>query len=103
MTIVKEIAIFRLIEGTNTDAFLTSAQATFDLLASYDGFIERELTVNEDGTWFDLVTWRDMDAALRAAEQIMSSKIGQTFGSHIDMSSLQMNHAHPKISSKQHV
>ncbi len=97
MNHVLEVVLFRLVEGTDEAAFLKDAQATFDLLASYDGYLDRELSVNDDGLWVDVVTWADIDTALSATEKIMDSPVGQAFGAHIDPGSIQMQHVHPRI------
>jgi hypothetical protein len=94
---IKEVVFFRLQPNTNEEDFLKDAQATFDLLESYDGYINRELSLDEAGNWIDIVTWRDMDTALQAAEAIMSDPIGQAFGAHIDPDSIQMHHVTPRI------
>jgi hypothetical protein len=99
MSHIKEIVVFRLKKDTNEVDFLKDAQPTFDLLQSYDGYINRELGVADDGTWIDIVTWADLPTALQAAENIMQSPIGQTFGNHIDPDTIQMNHVHSRIST----
>jgi len=98
MSHVLEVVVFKLNEGADEANFLEDAQATFDLLEGYDGFISRELTKTEDGTWIDVVTWANMDVAMQAAEAIMGEAVGQKFGSHINFESTQMMHTEPKIS-----
>jgi len=100
MNHVTEVVLFRLADGVSEADFLPRAQATFELLADYDGYIDRELSVSEDGLWVDVVTWQDMATALHAAEQIMSSEIGQAFGACIDPNSIQMQHVTPKLNGK---
>ena len=100
MNHVKEVVLFRLNTDADEAAFLKDAQATFDLLAGYDGYIERELTVTEDGLWIDIVTWESMETAHTAAENIMKSAIGQAFGNHIDFESTQMNHSRPRLTGE---
>lgn len=97
MSHVIEIVLFKLNAGADEEAFLEAAQATFDLLESYEGYIKRELTVNEEGTWVDIVHWRDLDTALAAAEKIMADAAGQKFGSFINFETIQMLHTQPKI------
>lgn len=98
MSHVTEVVVFRLQDGVDEADFLKSAQATFDLLQSYDGYINRELSVSDDGVWVDVVTWADKATALQAAEAIMSDPIGQAFGGKIALESAQMHHVHPRIS-----
>lgn len=94
---VVEVVLFRLNDGVDEQAFLDAAQKTFDLLKGYDGYLNRTLTMNEDGLWIDIVNWRDISTAMNAAENIMSSKSGQAFGALIDPNSIQMYHVEPKI------
>lgn len=96
---VVEIVLFRLKAGSEVSEFLKAAQATFDLLAGYKGYIDRELSVSEDGLWIDAVHWVDMPSALAAADQIMTSPIGQAFGAFIDPDTMSMNHVQPRLSS----
>jgi hypothetical protein len=100
MSHVTEVVLFRLNEGVQESEFLADAQATFDLIKNYDGYIHRELSVTEDGLWTDIVTWRDMQTAMTAANQLMNDPIGQKFGAHIDMATLQMNHTHLKLATQ---
>ncbi len=97
MSHVKEVVVFRLKKDTDEAVFLKDAEATFDLLQSYDGYIDRELGVSEDGTWIDMVTWADLQAALRAAENLIKNPIGLAFAAHIDPDTTQMVHTHPRI------
>jgi hypothetical protein len=99
MSHVTEIVLFRLNEGVQESEFLADAQATFDWLKTYDGYIHRELSVSEDGLWTDIVIWRDMQIALSVAEGFLSHPVGKKFGAHINPNSVQMNHAHLKLAS----
>lgn len=97
MPSVVEIVLFRLKPGSDTAAFLHAAQATFDLLASYEGYMDRELSVSDDGLWTDVVHWADMVTALRAADQIMTHAVGQAFGAFIDPDTITMHHVQPQL------
>jgi hypothetical protein len=98
MQSVVEIVLFRLKAGSDSTAFLQAAQATFDLLASYEGYIDRELSVSDDGLWVDVVHWVDMTTALRAADQMMTHAVGQAFGEFIDPDTMAMHHVQPRLS-----
>jgi hypothetical protein len=99
MSHVVEIVVFRLKPDSDTAAFLNAAQATFDLLADYDGYKHRELSVSEEGWWTDVVHWATMETALSAADQLMTSPVGQAFGDFIDPATISMYHVHPKLQS----
>lgn len=94
---VVEVVLFRLNDGVTEAQFLEAAQPTFDLLQSTDGYINRQLTINDEGLWVDVVNWANMEAAMKAAESIMQSDIGIAFGSLIDVESMQMHHLQPKL------
>lgn len=96
---VTEIVLFRLNEGVQESEFLADAQATFDLLKTYDGYIHRELSATEDGLWVDVVTWRDMQTAMGVADNFMNHPVGQKFGAHINGETVQMSHSHLKLAS----
>jgi hypothetical protein len=100
MNHVTELVLFRLKDDVNEAEFLQDAQATFDLLKSYEGYIHRELSVTEDGLWLDVVTWKDMQSAMTASEDFMTNPVGKKFEVHIHPESVQMNHAILKIRAK---
>ena len=56
------------------------------------GFIQRELTKNDDGLRVDVLHWRSLSEALSAAAEIMAAPEGQAFGSKIDETSITMMH-----------
>ena len=90
-----EVALFRLKNGTDEEAFLTATDATNSALKSYGGFIRREVLKSEDGHWLDLVYWSSLEEALSAAEQIMSDPSCHPFLEMLDMESVTMLHLHP--------
>jgi hypothetical protein len=94
-----EIVLFRLKEGVSAEQFIAAAKPTFDILPTFEGYIDRELTVTQDGTWIDIVHWRDIAAALQAAEVFMANPLAQTFGELIDEKTMVMHHAQPQITS----
>ncbi len=100
MQYVTEVVIFKLNNDADRTQFLAAAQATFDVLAGYEGYISRQLSESAEGVWVDVVYWRDLPSALAAADVLMSDPIGQHFGSFIDFASTIMHHAMPQISSQ---
>ena len=101
MSHVTEVVLFRLNEGTQESDFLRDSQTISDLLKTYDGCIQRELSTTEDGLWVDIVIWKDMQTALSAAEQIVQNPIFQQFEAHIKEDSVQMYHAWLKLGTPQ--
>jgi hypothetical protein len=99
MSVSVEIVLFRLNAGVTVEQFLAAAKPTFDMLPTFDGYIDRELSVTEEGWWVDVVHWRDMESALAASEQFMANPVAQAFGSLIDVNTMVMHHAAPQLSS----
>jgi len=97
MPSVVEIVLFRLKAGSDTAAFLQAAQATFELLTSFKGYIDRELSASDDGQWVDVVHWATMTDAQQAAGHIMNHAAGQAFGQFIDPDTMAMYHVHPQL------
>lgn len=89
---VLEVVTFRLVAGTTKDQFLAAARATESPLHRQPGFVSRRLTLAEDGTWTDLVTWASLPQAHQAAQVMMAEPAFQPFMAMIDMGSVQMRH-----------
>ena len=90
-----EVAMFRLKDGTDQEAFLSASDATMSALRSYSGFIRREVFKSEDGQWLDLLYWTSLEEAMSAAEQILDDPSCHPFLEMLDMPSLTMLHLHP--------
>lgn len=90
-----EIVIFKLNVGVNDAEFMALARRLEGWLQQVGGFIDRELSKNDEGLWVDIVRWHSLPEALAAAEQIMAAPEGQAFGSAIDPDSITMIHAGP--------
>lgn len=87
-----EIVLFELAEGVAENDFLNAVAAMQDDLNQMSGYIDRELSRDENGRWVDVLHWGSLEEATAAAEAIMSWPSGQTFGSMIDPESIQMLH-----------
>jgi hypothetical protein len=89
---VLEVVSFRLIPGTPEADFLAAARATEAPLRRQHGFLSRQLTRSEDGTWTDHVTWASLPVALAASEAMMAEPAFQPFMALIDLSTVKMRH-----------
>jgi hypothetical protein len=89
---VLEVVSFRLIPGTPEADFLAAARATEAPLRRQHGFLSRQLTRSEDGTWTDHVTWASLPVALAASEAMMAEPAFHPFMALIDMPSVKMRH-----------
>jgi hypothetical protein len=90
---VAEIVTFRLVPGTDPDAFACTAAALDPWLAAAPGFLGRCLSCAPDGVWTDHVLWTDLPAASAAAEALPTRPEAAAFLAAIDLSSVTMCHA----------
>ena len=63
-----------------------------DCIRTFEGFIERKLSINEKGEWVDIVYWENLTSARKAAEEVMKIPKALEAFSIIDESSIQMDH-----------
>ncbi len=90
---IVEIAQFKLVAGVDEQGFLKEAEAVqSDFLEKQKGYIDRELLKGGDGQWIDIVHWRSMEEAKRAAEAIMKDPACLGFLQKIDPASVKMMH-----------
>lgn len=92
-TPVAEIVTFRLISGTNPDAFTKAAQAMMPFLRSTGSMTGRILSCDPDGTWTDHITWTSLDAAKSAAKDMFERPEAAPFMQMIDPDAMSMRHA----------
>ncbi|MGH2585612.1 MAG: antibiotic biosynthesis monooxygenase family protein [Dehalococcoidia bacterium] len=99
---VIELVLYRLKEGADEARFLKDADALTDVLRTLPGFVSRRLlTAVEDGQWADLVEWRSMEEALRAAEVFPTLQEVEPLIETVNMTNVTMLHLAPKRSYKQ--
>jgi len=92
-TQVAEVVTFRLAEGCDAAAFVTAARQIEPLLrAGGDAFV-RTLSCDADGLWTDHITWRSMETAKAAAEQIMRDPAAAPMMQMINPDTVAMRHA----------
>ncbi len=87
-----EFVTFRLLPGTDDDAFLAAARATEALVRRQPGFVSRRLSRGADGTWTDTVEWRSLAEARQAAQAVMADAAFAPFMARIDSASAAMRH-----------
>ena len=87
---VLETFTFRLLPGSDAQAFLASARQTEPLLRQRPGFRRRLLT-EDQGQWGDHVEWRDMASAMAAAEAVMQDADFALFLAMIDLPTVQVS------------
>lgn len=94
---VIELVVFKLKNGVDQAAFSKAVNDSNVYLKKCQGFIDRQLGVTEDGLWADVLHWKDMSAAKKAANEIMASNECQGFLRMLDEKSIQMWHLKPII------
>ncbi len=92
MTHVAEIVTFALVPNTSDAAFLAAAKGTEAFTRAQPGFVKRELSKGEDGTWTDYVLWSSPEAAKAAGEAFMRAECAGAMMQVIAPDSVRMRH-----------
>lgn len=87
-----EVVTLRLASGADRAAFITGAQAVDRLLAVTPGNLGRCLAEAPDGSWIDVVGWRDRAAAEAAAATLPAAQAAQVWFANMDPDSITMRH-----------
>lgn len=88
---ILEITSFRLEEGVTEKSLLKGAEKMQnEFLSNVAGFISRTLTKEEDGTWRDVIFWKDHHVLEETAEVLKQSPAAEPFMSCIDFDSVVM-------------
>lgn len=90
---VLELVVFKLRDGTSREELLGTVDGVSSWIAEQPGFASRSLVEDGDGgRWIDVVWWRSMEEAQRAAERAMTSASCAPMFGLIDMQSTLMVH-----------
>lgn len=87
-----ELVVFRAKEGVSREDMTTAALSVTPVLREMGGFISREFGATDDGQYADIVRWSSMEAAKKAADEVMQAPAFHTFFSLIDQGTVQMLH-----------
>jgi hypothetical protein len=92
--IVVEIAHFGVHEGTDRDAVLAAANRSQAYVTRCEGFMSRRLCepTEAEPRWVDIIEWRDLTSAQKAAEGLMKSDDCAPFMALIDEKTVAMQH-----------
>lgn len=66
-----EIVTFKLADGVSPEDFTALMQRTEGFVRAQEGFVTRQLSQGEDGSWTDYVVWQDMATAQKVAQEFM--------------------------------
>jgi len=89
---VVEIVTFKLAETASDAAFIAQMTRSNSYISTMPGFVDRKLIKAEDGTWTDLVTWRDMASAQAATDGFMAQEFAKDLVGMIDPETMSMSH-----------
>lgn len=78
-TPVLEIVEYQTQSEITENDFLAIVEQSTQALKAYDGFVNRTTARREDGTWVDVVEWRDMAAALAGFDSFVADEAAQAF------------------------
>lgn len=89
---IVEVVTFKIKEGISYEDAKQKLLSLNECVEAFDGFIERRLSVNENDEWLDMVFWTNKEAALKAAELVMSNPKAMEVFAIMDETSLKINH-----------
>ncbi len=81
---VTEIVIYRTKSGVQRIDHLKKSKTISTFLAKQNGFISRQFSQTLDGKWVDIIYWKNLDSAEKAAEVVRSIPECEFFFSDID-------------------
>jgi heme-degrading monooxygenase HmoA len=90
---IVEVSRFRLVSGTNEEAFVEAAEEVQDgFLREQDGYLGRELLRGQDGSWMDIVRFTDIDVARSAFQRFAEHPAAKAFEASLDIGSIETSH-----------
>jgi hypothetical protein len=87
-----EIVSFKAKADVSDEAVLKVVHATQNALQHYPGYIRRETLKNGDGQWIDIVHWRNLEDAQKAAETFNVDPSAAAFMEVVEVTSVNMLH-----------
>ena len=98
--IVVEFIRYKLLEGTKTDDFLKAAEKMIPYLKTQKGLIDWQLCKGEDGNWIEILHWKSLDEAKKAAKKVLELDSVQAFVKFIDESTTESDYLETVKNSK---
>lgn len=87
-----EVLQFKLKAEATVDEFLqANKQAEDKQVATIPGFLSRQTSANEEGTWMVVVHWADKAALDKSLATFMEAEATQTFLSLMDSDTMSMS------------
>lgn len=92
-----ELVIFKTKVNVTKQKVIDSSKLVDTILKDFDGFISRKLAVSNDGTWSDIVYWKDLKSAEYAGQEVLKNTTCQKYFSLIDEKNMQFLHLEPVV------
>jgi hypothetical protein len=89
---VIELVLFKTKVGVTQEQLIQAARATTPVLEQMNGYVRRNISVDEQGQWADIVYWTSKEAALEAADKFQNIKECQQYTNMIELDQMKMNH-----------
>jgi hypothetical protein len=90
---VIEVVTYQTKVGIKDAEHLKKASAITPILAKFDGFITRQFGKSTNGKWVELVYWKDLSAAQKAADAALTIPECQAFFADIDQQKMDFMHS----------
>ena len=77
-----EYVTFQAKEGVTVEAMTTAAAGgsiNANLTANYEGFVDRHVSLQDDGVWVEVVYWESQDAAQAALDKFVADPVNKPF------------------------
>jgi hypothetical protein len=87
-----EVVTFKLKNNVTAQQLELSHEGVNSFCVAQPGFLYRSLSEDDQGTWFDIVYWKDVESAKAAGEAFMADERCQNLSKLIDDTSVVMRH-----------
>lgn len=91
---VAEIVTFKLNDGVSDAEYLKLNQPSHAFSSAAKGYVSRQLSKGEDGTWTDYVLWETLEDAKAVQSQFMAQDFAPAMVGAINGETLKMEHQH---------
>ncbi|MES0884411.1 hypothetical protein [Roseibium sp. SCP14] len=86
-----EYVTFKAADGVDEAKLARVAVDVNEALTDYDGFIDRHVALQDDGTWVEVVYWRDLDSAKAALDKFLADPNTKEFLAMVDPDSVKLS------------
>ena len=91
--ITVELSTYRAADGVSQAGLREVSLRLAPLLETMPGFVSRQVSMAENGTWTDVVIWASLQAALDAADAFGTFPDGAVFFERVDADSVTVDHS----------